>query len=131
MKSRPDWRVVALIATVGACTDPLENSFLPTGTYPLIAVEGSQLPFRGPTAITVRGALALGSGASYILTQTDSAITGGALTQLRSEGSWSLNDNAIVLHEGSGNPIYLGVVSPVDTSIRVGFDGHMNTYDRR
>jgi hypothetical protein len=119
---------VAIVAAALACTHPLESDILPPGTYRLVLVEGAPLPFRGPTALTVRGSLTLGAGHSYTLLQTDSAIAGGALAELRSQGVWSLNENAIVLHEGGD--IYLGLVVPAET-VRVTVRERFNTYVRQ
>ena len=120
---------LALAATLG-CGDPLGSDTLPTGTYTLILVDGAALPFRGATSTTVRGQLVLGTQAKYTLTQTDSIHVGGALTQFQSDGSWSLNENALVLHQNGGTPIYLGVVAPAD-SVRVILNAHTNTYLKR
>jgi hypothetical protein len=120
----------ALVAAALSCAEPLVSDVLPPGTYRLILVEGAALPFRGTTALTVRGSLSLSSGHSYTLLQTDSAIAGGALTEFRSQGTWSLSENAIVLHDGGSVNIYLGVVAPVD-SVRVNLNGRVNTYIRQ
>ena len=119
--------MLGLAASLG-CTNPLDSEFLPTGSYTLITVDGAPLPVRGATATTVRGSLVLASRSSYTLTQTDSAHTGGARTEFRSEGTWSLTDNALVLHEG-GN-VYLGIVAGSDT-VRVNLNTRINTYIRR
>lgn len=100
------------------------------GTYALILVDGAALPFRGSTSTTVRGQLVLAKEAKYAVTQTDSAHSGGALSEFRSDGSWSLNENALVLHQNGGTPIYLGVVAPADT-VRVILNAHTNTYLKR
>jgi hypothetical protein len=68
--------------------------------------------------------------AEYTITQTDSAHTGGALSEFRSDGTWSLNENALVLHQNGGTPIYLGVVAFADT-VRVILNSHTNTYLKR
>jgi hypothetical protein len=121
---------VGLLGALGGCTDPLSDKALPNGTYPLVTVEFSPLPYRGASAITLRGSLVLTSGAGYTLTQTDSALTAAAPVEFRSTGHWSLTDNALVLHDNSGQLIYLGVVVGVDT-VRVNFSSRTNTYVRQ
>ena len=124
------WLTLALAGAVLGCHDPLSSDTLPTGTYALVLVDGATLPFRGQSSTTLRGQLVLGTQAKYTITQTDSAHAGGALSQFQSDGTWSLNENALVLHHNGGTPLYLGVVAPADT-VRVILDAHTNTYLKR
>ena len=124
------WLTLALAAVGPGCHDPLSGDTLPTGTYNLVLVDGSPLPFRGQSATILRGQLVLGTQAKYTITQTDSVHASGALSQFQSDGSWALNENALVLHQNGSTPIYLGVVAPADT-VRVILDTHTNTYLKR
>jgi hypothetical protein len=124
------WPTLALAAAALGCHDPLSSDTLPTGTYALGLVDGAALPFRGQSSTTLRGQLVLGTQAKYTITQTDSAHAGGALSQFQSDGTWALNENALVLHQNGSTPIYLGVVAPADT-VRVILDAHTNTYLKR
>jgi len=124
--------VVALAGGAASCQQSLSSSLLPEGTYALVLVDDSPLPYRGTSTITLGGALALQSKGQYSLTQTDSAISGGGgVTQFNSQGTWTLNENALVLRDGG--TLYLGVAASLDTlrvNLTVG-TVHTNTYVRR
>ena len=118
--------VLGLLIAVSACRSSVENALgSPTGNYTLISVDGSAVPFKSGTSVTVRGTISLKSSGDYSFTQADSATT-GAVTNTSSSGQWSLNDNALALL--SGGTIELGIVT-ID-SIRLGHAGHQNLYVR-
>ena len=117
----------ALLLSLGACKSTVEGALgSPAGNYSLIAVDGSNLPFRSGTTITVRGTIGLKGGGDYTLTQADSS-TSGTVTNTSLSGSWSMNDNAIVLIP-SGGAHELGI-STIDT-LRITRGGHQNLYVR-
>src|SRR6476646_907322 len=117
----------ALLALVTvSCSD--SASPISGGLFTLASVDGASLPVRGATLITVRGSLELGSGSKYTLLQTDSAIAGGTPTQFVATGTWTLQDNAVVL---TGGPeLYLGIALGSIDSVRLTFRGHSNMYRR-
>jgi len=117
----------ALVLCLGACHNSVENAIgSPVGNYTLIAVDGSSLPFKTGTTITVRGAIGLKGGGDYTLTQADSS-TSGAVANTSLSGTWSMNDNAIVLVP-SGGSLELGI-STIDT-LRITRSSHQNLYVR-
>jgi hypothetical protein len=116
---------LSLVAIAG-CRSTVENALgSPTGNYSLVSVDGSAIPFKAGTSLTVRGTISLKSSGDYSLTQADSATT-GAVANTSSSGQWSLNDNALALL--SSGTIELGIVM-ID-SIRLGHAGHQNLYVR-
>lgn len=118
----------ACILALAACDRPT-SIVAAVGTFDLVTVDGVGVPARGSTAIVVRGALSLGDRGAYTLTQTDSALSGGGVTGIVSEGFYDLTDNSLTLHEG--NTIHLGLVSGNADSVRVLFRGGTNVYVRR
>ena len=119
--------VTALVLALAACKSSVEGAIgSPVGNYALVAVDGSSLPFRTGTTITVRGTIGLKGGGDYTLTQADSS-TAGVVTNTSLSGTWSMNDNAIVLVPGAGS-LELGIAT-IDT-LRITRGGHQNLYVR-
>ena len=119
--------VAALLFSLGACRSSVEGAIgSPAGNYTLIGVDGSSLPFKSGTTMIVRGTIGLKGGGSYTLTQADSS-TSGSVTNTSLSGTWSMNDNAIVLVP-SGAPLELGI-STIDT-LRITRNSHQNLYVR-
>jgi len=117
----------ALLLALGACKNSVESAIgSPAGNYTLIAVDGASLPFKSGTTITVRGTIGLKGGGDYTLTQADSS-TSGTVTNTALSGTWSMNDNAIVLVPKVGS-LELGI-STIDT-LRITRTGHQNLYVR-
>jgi hypothetical protein len=116
--------IVAAVACSDSGTSPIAG-----GLYTLSSVDGAPLPVRGATLVTVRGSLELRADGKYTLLQTDSAITGAALTQFNTSGTWVLSDNAIVLTGGS--ELFLGLAIGSIDSVRLDFHSHSNTYVKR
>jgi len=118
---------VAVAFSLGACKSSVEGAIgSPVGNYTLIAVDGSSLPFKSGTTITVRGTIGLKGGGDYNLTQADSS-TGGTVANTSLSGTWSMNDNAIVLVL-SGGSLELGI-STIDT-LRIIRGSRQNLYVR-
>ena len=66
--------VVVSLMTVVACRSSVDNAFgSATGNYSLISVDGSPVPFKSGTTITVRGTVGLKGSGDYTLTQADSS----------------------------------------------------------
>ena len=117
----------ALLLALGACESSVEGAIgSPAGNYTLIAVDASPLPFNAGTAIIVRGTIGLKGGGDYTLTQADSS-TSGTVTNTSLSGTWSMNDNAIVLVPKGGS-LELGI-STIDT-LRITRGSHQNLYVR-
>ena len=95
-----------------------------TGTYKLVKVDGSSLPFSLTSSFTVRGQLDLAKGGRFTLTQTDSAASG--LSNFSSAGLWTVTDNAIQFIADSG-PLQLGIAFGGD-SVRTTYRSHENLY---
>ena len=120
--------VVAVLLLVAACRSTVDNAFgSATGNYSLISVDGSPVPFRTGTTITVRGTVGLNGNGKYTLTQADSS-TSGSVTNTSLSGTWSLTDNALALVPSVGS-LELGIVT-IDT-IRLNRANHQNVYVRR
>ena len=118
---------IALLVALGACKSSVEGAIgSPAGNYTLIGVDGASLPFKSGTTITVRGTIGLKGGGDYTLTQADSS-TSGSVTNTSLSGTWSMNDNAIVLVPKIGS-LELGI-STIDT-LRITRGGHQNLYVR-
>jgi hypothetical protein len=118
---------ISLVAALG-CQSSIDDAFgSPVGNYSLISVDGSPVPFKSGTNVTVRGTVNLKSGGDYTLTQADSS-TSGTVTNTSVSGKWSLTDNALSLLPGNGT-IDLGIVT-IDT-IRLGHASHQNVYVRQ
>ena len=119
--------VLASLAVLGACRSSVDNAYgSAIGNYSLVSVDGSPVPFRIGTSITVRGSLSLKNSGDFTLTQADSSTT-GAVTNTSSTGIWSVTDNAIAL-QGSVDQLELGLVR-IDT-IQLGHRSHQNVYVR-
>jgi len=119
--------LAALVLGLGACHNSVESAIgSPVGNYTLTAVDGSSLPFKTGTTITVRGAIGLKGGGAYTLTQADSS-TSGTVNNTSLSGTWSMNDNAIVLVPNAGS-LELGI-STIDT-LRIVRGSHQNLYVR-
>jgi len=119
--------IVALALIAAGCGDKGVGP-LGGGLFTLTRVDENALPARGATTITVRGSLNLSDDHKFTLVQTDSAITGGALTQFSASGSWNINENALVL---TGGPeLYLGVAYGLIDSVRLTFGTHANMYKK-
>lgn len=120
--------VLVLLVAITACRSSVESAYgSAIGNYSLITVDGSPVPFRSGTSVTVRGTVNLKNSGDYTLTQADSS-TGGSVTNTSSSGKWSLTDNALALLPGDGS-IELGIVS-IDT-IRLSHASRQNVYVRR
>jgi hypothetical protein len=118
--------LVSLVA-VAACRSTVDNAIgSATGNYSLVGVDGSGLPFRSGTTITVRGTIGLKGNGDYTLTQADSS-TGGGVTNTSLNGTWSMTDNAIALIPSVGS-LELGIAT-IDT-IRLTRGSHQNLYVR-
>ena len=118
---------VALALSLGACRSSVEGAIgSPAGNYTLTAVDGASLPFKSGTTIIVRGTIGLKGGGDYTLTQADSS-TSGTVTNTSLSGTWSMNDNAIVLVPKGGS-LELGI-STIDT-LRITRGSHQNLYVR-
>src|SRR2546426_6717667 len=103
--------VVALLA---ACTTGTDASNLGlTGTFKLVAVDGSSLPFKSGSMITVRGTLSIQNNGRYSLSQTDSTA-GTAAATTSSQGIWVIQDLALSLHPDAGG-LFLGIWVPSDS----------------
>jgi hypothetical protein len=119
--------VVVLVA-LAACQNSVENAFgSAIGNYSLISVDGSPVPFKNGTTITVRGTIGLKGNGDYTLTQADSSTSGG-VTNTSLSGTWSLTDNALALIPSVGS-LELGLAT-IDT-IRLNHASHANLYVRR
>lgn len=121
--------VVVALAASASCSFTSDTSVtgLP-GTYKLVQVDASPLPFALGSSFTVRGQLEMTSNAHYTLTQTDSAASG--LSNFSSTGQWTVTDNAIHFISNESGPLQLGVVLGVD-SVRTTYRSHENLYVRR
>jgi hypothetical protein len=116
-----------LLLSVVACQSAVEGALgSPVGNYSLTAVDGSALPFKSGTTITVRGTIDLKSSGDYTLTQADSATT-GSVANTSLSGTWSMNENALVLVP-SGASLELGIAT-IDT-LKITRGGHQNLYVR-
>jgi hypothetical protein len=96
-----------------------------TGSYTLVRVDGSPLPFALASGFTVRGTLNMTNDAKFTLTQTDSAA--GGLTNFSLSGQWTVTENAIQFI--SSAPLQLGIAS-ID-SVRTTYRSHENLYVKR
>jgi hypothetical protein len=121
--------LAALVACNGATNPGLVATA--TGVFTLTQVDGNALPARGATVITLRGSLNIESSNQYVLSQTDSAIAGGAATPTTYQGNWSLANNAYTFFQGSGNQLLaLGTLDGTADTVRVSLNGHANVYVR-
>jgi hypothetical protein len=121
------------MAGLAACNSATENAALAataTGVFTLVQVDGNALPARGTTVITLRGSLNVESNSQYVLTQTDSAIAGGAATPTTYQGTWSLANNAYTFFQGGTQLLALGTLDGTADTVRVSLNGHANVYVR-
>jgi hypothetical protein len=124
----------AALAALSACNGSTNPGLVATatGVFNLSQVDGNALPARGATVITLRGSLNIeSSNNQYILSQTDSAIAGGAATPTTYQGNWSLENNAYTFFQGTGNQLLaLGTLDGTGDTVRVSLNGHANVYVR-
>src|ERR1043166_5435805 len=103
--------VVALLVACNSGTDASNLGL--TGTFKLVAVDGSPLPFKSGGTMTVRGTLSIQNNGRYALSQTDSTA-GAAASTTNSQGIWVITDLALTLHPDPGGVI-LGIWIPTDS----------------
>jgi hypothetical protein len=119
--------VFTALVGVAACRSSVDTAFgSATGNYTLVRVDGTPVPFKNGTTVTVRGTIGLNGNGNFTLTQADSSTSGSVINTSLS-GTWSLTDNALALIPSVGS-LELGIVS-LDT-IRLGHASHDNIYVR-
>jgi hypothetical protein len=121
--------LAAACAVLAAC-DSNPTSIAPAvGIFNLVTVDGVPVPARGATSIAARGSIELGGDSDYDLVQIDSALTGGTTTEFRSSGQWQLENNALMLRDGS--TLIFGAMSGDADTLRIVLRGQTNVYARR
>ncbi len=120
---------IALLAA-GACKNTATNPgdlLGIAGTYRLVSVNASTLPFPDGNLFVVRGSLVIHSNPRYELTETDSAA--GATSDVTSSGQWNVSNNALVL-KGDDGSFYFGTLTGGRDSVLVQLGTHLGTYVR-
>jgi hypothetical protein len=92
-----------------------------------VQVDGASLPYHGTTTLTLRGSLTIQTNNHYVLTQTDSAIAGGAAIVSTYQGLWSLSENAYVLTDANNSIVALAAVSADGDTLRASVSPTLHT----
>lgn len=120
--------LVAILAV--ACHSSIDPALVPViGSFNLAAVDGTPLPWTDSGSVAVRGSLAIGSDGTYAFVRTDSAIAGGAKTDVHSNGKWTISGAAVSFLDNDGTFALAEASANYDT-LRVTFVKHEHTFVR-
>jgi hypothetical protein len=121
--------LLALLLSAAACSSTVDtsNTGIP-GDYQLVRIDGNPLPFKSGSTTTLRGSVSFTSNSRFTLAQTDS-VAGSAAVETTLQGTWDVQENALVLHQADGK-VVLGIAVQPDT-VRVTVFPHDNTYARK
>lgn len=95
------------------------------GTYRLVQVNSSPLPFDKGNTFVVRGQAVIHGSPRFEITETDS--TAGSTTQVTTAGGWSIANNALTFVADDGG-LYLGALTGSQDTLRIQFDAYLQTY---
>ena len=119
------------LATAGACKNTATNPgdlLAIAGTFQLVAVNSSPLPYQDGNLFVVRGAVTIHSSPRYDLVETDSSA--GSTSNVTSSGQWNISSNALTLKDDNGD-VYFAVLAGNKDTLRVQLGNHLGTYIRQ